>query len=70
MAFAFLPEIAAAAVALFAAKAGDKLRIPFLKRNPCADAERKAVVWSYTPANGDNKGIDAWQPVTRTGTCA
>ena len=70
MNFAFLPEIAAAAVALFAAKAGDKLRIPSsLKRNPCADAERKAVVWSYNPTNNSN-GLDAWQPVTRTGNCA
>ena len=69
MTFAFLPEIAAAAVALFAARVGDKLRVPFFKRNPCADAERKAVVWSYNPASNRN-GVDAWQPVTRTGTCA
>jgi hypothetical protein len=67
--FAFLPEIAAAAVALFAAKAGDKLRVPFLKRSDCADAERKAVAWSYEPTNGNNTRLDAWRPVTRTGTC-
>jgi hypothetical protein len=69
MNFAFLPEIAAAAVALFAARAGDKLRVPFLKRNPCADAARKAVVWSYNSKSSSN-GLDAWQPVTRTGNCA
>jgi hypothetical protein len=70
MAFAFLPEVAAAAVALFAAKAGDKLRVPFSKRNPCADAEQKAVVWSYNPTRGDNDVLDTWRPVTRTGSCA
>jgi hypothetical protein len=69
MTFAFLPEIAAAAVALFAVRAGDKLRVPFFKRKPCADAERKAVVWSYNPTNNSN-GLDAWRPVTRTGNCA
>lgn len=70
MAFAILPEVAAAAVALFAAKAGDKLRVPFSKRNPCADAEQKAVVWNYSPTRDDNDESDTWRPVIRTGTCA
>ena len=63
---AFLPEIAAAAVALFAAKAGDRLRVPF-KRNRCEDAEQKAVVWSYNPEPGTAKS--AWRPVMRGGAC-
>lgn len=68
MTFAFLPEVAATAVALVAARVGDKLRIPFFKRNRCADAEQKAVVWAYDPSrNGANS--DAWRPVIRHGEC-
>ncbi len=63
---AFLPEIAAAAVALFAAKASDKLRIPSLQRNRCEDAQQKAVVWSYDPSSDK---LDAWRPVVRHGSC-
>jgi hypothetical protein len=63
----FLPEIAAAAVALFAARAGDRLRVPFSRRNACEDAEESAVVWSYHPDRTAQS--DAWRPVTRTGSC-
>ena len=66
MTLALLPEIAAAAVALFAVRAGDKLRLPFSQRSRCEEAEQKAVVWSYKPANG---GQDAWRPVMRHGSC-
>jgi hypothetical protein len=68
MTLAFLPEIAAAAVALFAARAGDKLRIPFSSRARCEEAQQKAVVWSYDPSRS-NTTSDAWQPVVRPGSC-
>jgi hypothetical protein len=67
MSFAFLPEIAAAGVALVAARAGDRLRLPSLRRKRCADAEQKAVVWSYSPSSNSNS--DAWRPVVRHGKC-
>ena len=67
MSLAILPEIAAAAVALVAARAGDHLRIPFLRSSRCEDAEQKAVVWSYNPSSNSNS--DSWRPVTRTGSC-
>jgi len=63
---AFLPEFAAAAVALFAVNAGDKLRNPFDKRKRCEEAEQKAVVWSYQPSTSSK---DAWRPVIRHGSC-
>jgi hypothetical protein len=68
---AFLPEIAAAAVAFVAARVGDKLRAPFAKRKDCEGAEKKAVVWSYQPTgDGPNgSGQDAWRPVMRHGSC-
>ena len=68
MSLAFLPEVAAAGVALAAARAGDWLRLPSLRRNRCAGADKKAVVWSYHPS--DNKdGSDPWHPVIRDGEC-
>ena len=67
MSLAILPEIAAAAVALVAARAGDHLRIPFLRSNRCEEAEQKAVVWSYDPSHNNNS--DAWRPVVRRGEC-
>jgi hypothetical protein len=67
MSFAILPEIAAAAVALVAARAGDRLRVPFLRSNRCKGAEQKAVVWSYNPSH--NNSSDAWRPVVRHGQC-
>jgi hypothetical protein len=68
MTLAFLPEAVAAAVALFAAKTGDKLRVPVFQRSHCEDAEQKAVVWSYNPTQNAAKS-DAWRPVVRQGTC-
>jgi hypothetical protein len=68
MSLAFLPEIAAAGVALVAARAGDRLRLPSLRRKRCADAERKAVVWSYNRSR-NNANSDAWRPVVRKGDC-
>lgn len=68
MTFAFLPEIAATAVALVAVKAGDKLRVPFFQRNRCEGAEQKAVVWSYNPTQNTAKN-DVWRPVVRHGAC-
>ena len=67
---AFLPEIAAGAVALFAASAGNSLRAPSLRRNrrsnECADAEQKAVAWSYDPSSDKQ---NPWRPVMRHGSC-
>ncbi len=68
MTLAFLPEIAAAAVALFAAKASDKLRNPFSSHARCEEAQQKAVVWSYDPERS-NTTSDAWRPVVRQGSC-
>lgn len=64
--FAFLPEVAAAAVALVAARVGDRLRLPFIDRKDCAKERQSAVVWSYETNSG---GENLWVPVTRTGTC-
>lgn len=66
MTLAFLPEIAAAAVALVAVRVGDKFRFPFSQRSRCEEAQQNAVVWSYTPSNN---GKDAWRPVVRHGSC-
>lgn len=75
MTFAFLPEIAAVAVALAAAKAGDKLRAPTVDRRPCAQAQTSNVVWSYeetatpqqAPVHAEQRG--GWFPVRRDKTC-
>ncbi len=66
MTFAFLPEVAAAAVALVAVRAGERLRIPFIDRkNDCKKEKQNAVAWSYDSRDGQN----AWVPVTRPGAC-
>ena len=67
MSFAVLPEIAAAAVALAAARAGDRLRVPFFRSNRCEGAAQKAVVWSYDASRNPNS--DPWRPVIRRGEC-
>ena len=63
---AFLPEIAAAAVALFAVRAGDKLRLPFAERSNCEEAQQKAVVWSY---DARGAAVNTLRPVVRDGSC-
>ena len=69
MTLAFLPEIAAAAVALVAARAGDRLRTPFVDRKPCP--ETSAAAWSYEKQSevrhAEQQG--AWFPVRRKHAC-
>ena len=75
MAFAFLPEIVAAGVALVATKAGDKLRAPTVDHRPCAQAQTSNVVWSYEESSTPRQAPDraeqqgGWFPVRRDKTC-
>ncbi len=63
---AYLPEIAAAAVALVAVHGSDKLRVPFARRDNCELAKQKAVAWRY---HATDNGQVTWHPITREGSC-
>lgn len=73
MTFAFLPDIAAAAIVLFALRASDRLRTPFVDRKPCP--QTSAAAWSYE--QNYEKQQDAgraemsgtWFPVRRESAC-
>ncbi len=56
-----------AAFGVFAARAGNLLRLPFIRRKACDDARSAASVWSF---NSDAAQPEkTWLNVQRHGTC-
>jgi hypothetical protein len=69
MTFAFLPDIAAAAIVLLALRASDRLRTPFVDRKPCP--QTSAAAWSYETQPNANRAESrgTWFPVHRESPC-
>lgn len=74
MTLAFLPDIAAAAIVLFALRASDRLRTPFVDRKPCP--QTSAAAWSYEESREETlqNSIRAnqrgtWLPIRRESAC-
>ena len=74
MTYIFIPTLLVAALGLFAAKAGDLLRSPLFKPEPCPD-NASAVVWPYEAqvrkkrASARRMGKGAWFPLSHSGRC-
>lgn len=75
MNFAFLPELAAAAIGLAAVRLGDRIQTPSHKREKCREPRRKTLVWAYNPFRAAQRETHSeaqtggWTPVHRTGGC-
>jgi hypothetical protein len=67
MTHGIVSTLSIAAVALFAARAGDLFRFPLFNRKPCDDSESKAPAWRYKADAAQQEG--AWLRVHRHGTC-
>jgi len=67
MAHGIFSTLSIAALGLFAARAGDLLRLPFIRRNSCDNEQSISSVWSF---NGDAAQSEkTWLNVQRHGTC-
>lgn len=62
-----LPTLAIAAVGMFAARMGDLLLAPFIRRKPCDKEQASRVAWSYNADSANQEG--AWQPVQPHAGC-
>ncbi len=67
MTHAIFSTLSIAAVAVFAARAGDLLRIPPFNRKPCDDTDSKGTAWRYKADAAQQES--AWLRVHRHGTC-
>lgn len=67
MTHGFLATFAIAAVGLFAARLGDFLLSPFLRRKPCDNEPVSRVAWSYNAESTNQEG--AWQRVQPHEAC-
>jgi hypothetical protein len=67
MTHSILSTLSIAAFGLFAAKASDLLRLPFLRRKACSDSESKGAAWSYQADEATQQ--DTWVRVHSHGTC-
>ena len=67
MTHSFISTLSIAAMALFAARAGDFFRGPLFSRKPCDDTRSKGAAWRYNADAAQQEG--AWLRVQRHGTC-
>ncbi len=68
MTHGIISTLSVAALAIFAARAGDSFRIPrFSRRNPCDDSHSKGAAWKYNADAAQQEG--AWLRVQRHRTC-
>jgi hypothetical protein len=67
MTHSILSTLSIAAFGLFAARAGDLLRVPFFRRKPCDDATSKGAAWSYEADAVQSQ--NTWKPVRLYGSC-
>jgi hypothetical protein len=67
MTHSIISTLSVAAVALFAARAGDAFRTALFTRKPCDDTHSKGAAWSYKADAAQQEG--AWLRVHRHGTC-
>ena len=67
MVHGIISTLSIAAFGFFAARAGDLLRIPLLRRKPCYNAQSGSSVWSFH-ANAAQPE-KTWLNVQRHGTC-
>jgi len=67
MTHGIISTLSIAVFGIFAAKAGDLLRVPFLRRKSCDDTQATSSVWSF---NADaSQSEKTWLNVQRHGTC-
>lgn len=75
MNFAFLPELAAAAIGLAAVRLGDRIQSPLQHSERCREPRKKTVVWAYRPFRAARREPSSevqaggWAPVHRSGGC-
>jgi hypothetical protein len=67
MTHSIISTLSVAALALFAARAGDSFRIPLFSRKPCDDTDSKGAAWEFRPEAPQQKA--AWLKVQGHGTC-
>lgn len=60
-----ISTLSVAAFGIFAAKAGDHLRVPVIRRKSCDD--KQSSVWSFKAEAAQSK--KTWLNVQRQGTC-
>jgi hypothetical protein len=67
MTHSIISTLSVAALAFFAARAGDSFRIPLFRRKPCDNTDSKGAAWRYKAGAAQQEG--AWLRVQRHGTC-
>lgn len=67
MTHGIVSTLSIAALALFAARAGDVFRIPLFRRKPCDGPPSKGAAWKYKSDAAQQER--AWLRVQRHGTC-
>jgi hypothetical protein len=67
MTHSIISTLSVAALALFAARAGDSFRIPLFRGKPCDNTPSKGAAWKYEADAAQQER--AWLRVHRQGTC-